>query len=888
MPFVERKPIASATLAQTVHVANPEGVALYHWPVEIQLPADWTLWSETADLSDLRIEEADGTDLDFWVEANDHGVLAVVWVRVPVLPAAGTTLLLTLRPGRAARVPTSLAPQCMPPTRAAGITIDLPTFPTDSSDANLGYCLHPSVVLAAGWLANSRPGLADITEVMINTPFPDPLVVTLKAGWDAHLCETPGLWTKKSGTWVWPDGTAEWPITEAGATDLARSLNRYHATLHPAATDSNLLVGPTPGGWSDPDLIWLPALNGGTLRAYFIFNGVNRILYYMDITSSNGAWADAGGTSTITATTPAPCQLAGIGDMSVDNVADPGDTGNIRCPRVLLEDAVFTLFMDSYNAAYITSLQRFTSADGITWTKQAKPVQHVPTGMSGVGHHPGFLSAGGVWWMLGSPGVISQRPGIDQQFVITWKSTDQGATWDPVLPLTVPYWTKPVSAATESYLIPYSCHPMINAAGEFVLHVGYNGPIGTAAMTDATWSPTVPRTVPAIRKVFWIEAFDASDYDTAAVNTADADSVKGVPAAGMTFKETTVTASVVGAELLWLDAIDARSPFGTGARIPLHYHMRTRLRSVDAQKIPVGASKPWILDDVSGGNAVVSYQNEATENEALIATGKAASLARTLDLRLYPAAPTLATLRVLRMDGVDFVAPENPFVPANTTGTTWYERFRPQTATTVNKSIGLEFVFFKPTVAGEPVATLGDAVVPPTLEEGVIIMADVSPGGWVATLDWTPGSAFPVRATDTPIATFVNGAQYLDLFWDQSASYVTLKDQDGSGTVVSIGYTTFDKIRIVVGSGPSGSLLGTWDAVNGAKSAAGVLTMGAMAPATMTLGACTGLAGDGEGQFNNLRRGSFKPSAAKALALAAEPASRGPEWGCGRIGFFGE
>jgi predicted GH43/DUF377 family glycosyl hydrolase len=77
-----------------VDVSNPCGADLSDHEVRILLDASFGFAAAAADGSDLRVTTADGTTLlDFWIETFDAAAESgCLWVRVPLLPIAGTTV----------------------------------------------------------------------------------------------------------------------------------------------------------------------------------------------------------------------------------------------------------------------------------------------------------------------------------------------------------------------------------------------------------------------------------------------------------------------------------------------------------------------------------------------------------------------------------------------------------------------------------------------------------------------------------------------------------------------------------------------------------------------------------------------------------------------------
>ena len=83
---------------RTITVPNPGATTLTDFQVKITLnsstPFDFT--KSKSDGSDIRVASDNGTTLiPFWIESWDDGAqLATLWVKVPIIPASGTTNIL--------------------------------------------------------------------------------------------------------------------------------------------------------------------------------------------------------------------------------------------------------------------------------------------------------------------------------------------------------------------------------------------------------------------------------------------------------------------------------------------------------------------------------------------------------------------------------------------------------------------------------------------------------------------------------------------------------------------------------------------------------------------------------------------------------------------------
>jgi len=107
----------SWTYRRAVSVPNPSGTDLTDFQVSIALGAgNFSFANALSDGSDIRITTSDGsTTIPFWIESwNPAGQSAIIWVKIPVLPAAGTSVFIYY--GNPAPVVTPPEPVETPPT----------------------------------------------------------------------------------------------------------------------------------------------------------------------------------------------------------------------------------------------------------------------------------------------------------------------------------------------------------------------------------------------------------------------------------------------------------------------------------------------------------------------------------------------------------------------------------------------------------------------------------------------------------------------------------------------------------------------------------------------------------------------------------------------------
>lgn len=79
-----------------VTISNPNSYGLMDFQVKIVLDSSWPGWDNVReDGADIRFATAGGTVIPYWIEKWDYvGQNAVVWVKVPSIPAGGTTIYL--------------------------------------------------------------------------------------------------------------------------------------------------------------------------------------------------------------------------------------------------------------------------------------------------------------------------------------------------------------------------------------------------------------------------------------------------------------------------------------------------------------------------------------------------------------------------------------------------------------------------------------------------------------------------------------------------------------------------------------------------------------------------------------------------------------------------
>jgi hypothetical protein len=510
-----------------VEVSNSSGATLYHYPVEIVLTTQIN-WAEIdPNFTSLRFFE-DTNAIDYWIEFLDYAnQKAVVWIRIPELPITGTTVYMNYssEPNDPYK-PVSYAAIC--PQPASRLT--LKSYPLDASGGNFSGC-HPCVVKApvGSWISTAKTGDSqNVFWVMSDTVLaPTVMAQVLHPAWTRNQTENPALWIcsdadPTSDNWSWPTGTANWPYTNSGS-NFNKALHRVNATLHPAGTNSNLIVAPNDiFPWSDPTMIWISASN--TLRVYFRYNITGNPLYYCDITSPvDSAWADVNGVSHLTFTYGA-CTIGGQPYTNSLVYA----TGEALAPSVfysakLSKYVLVTQMSAGTTAATEMPIVTLTSDDGIAWTVLKSAVLNNPTGLHRNAWHVGAMEADNKWFLFGDTSV-SMTQSAQPDRVMCWVSNDSGSSWEIQLPSCTPtedeFLTDP-SFYKVKFDNNYRPWPIWDENGYgFVLFCGSlqdgdgytTGSLGgEMVMRDATWNPYYKRQISPVNSVFSIMGIDFSD-----------------------------------------------------------------------------------------------------------------------------------------------------------------------------------------------------------------------------------------------------------------------------------------------------------------------------------------------------------------------------------------
>ena len=81
----------------SITVSNSLSTGLTDYQVKITLnTSNFNFNFANSDGSDIRVTQSDGTLVPFWIESWTPGTAASIWVKVPSIPASGSTTILSL------------------------------------------------------------------------------------------------------------------------------------------------------------------------------------------------------------------------------------------------------------------------------------------------------------------------------------------------------------------------------------------------------------------------------------------------------------------------------------------------------------------------------------------------------------------------------------------------------------------------------------------------------------------------------------------------------------------------------------------------------------------------------------------------------------------------
>jgi predicted GH43/DUF377 family glycosyl hydrolase len=122
---------------RAITVANPNATTLSDFQVMISLDNSFDFTKALTNGSDIRVTANDGTTLiPFWIETwNPSGILANIWIKVPSIPVAGTTVYLYYgNPNPTIDIP---APIEVPPTGPFTRAVGNPIVPSGATGTSL-------------------------------------------------------------------------------------------------------------------------------------------------------------------------------------------------------------------------------------------------------------------------------------------------------------------------------------------------------------------------------------------------------------------------------------------------------------------------------------------------------------------------------------------------------------------------------------------------------------------------------------------------------------------------------------------------------------------------------------------------------------------------------
>ena len=727
--FATVPPPPDANYVRSVSVSNPTGATRYHHSLEIVLDPNFNWVHIDANFTTLRFYDSQNNLLDYWIEHLDYaGQKAVIWVRIPQLDVNGTVL--TMGYGSVASEPyQSQSYTAMLKRPPSGLTLE--TYPKDHYGGNLS-CLHPCVVRAQGWMKNSVPDANDIQWVMVNTPYPH--VQWIDGPWTIALTENPALWVctdpNAQTGWQWPAGYSDWPQAPPGGDSFAKEMKRYDSVLHDETTKSNLLVAPPRimdgTNWKDPVMVWLPELNGGTLRVYFLYG--NGDLYCLDLTSAGSSWADSNGANLVSFggpnfDGPKICSInqgGSIIDFTSKNAREPGRT-EVVCPSVLQENGVWYMITVSDSSSQVNAvLQKWASSDGIIWTKDPqRPTIDYPTGIVGPPFHHGMLAYQGRWFLFGNTGVpvpTGSTKSHLQEYL--WVSEDQGETWQLQLPKCLS--RQGINGGfPEDFTTPYRFWPVYEQDKGLMVFAGFENSKagytysfgGTCLITDPNWSPVIKRPMPNINSVFWSYALDFSDPLVTAGLVTDSDDMMEWPEVvkkrlinGITVAVIDGKLRVSGSDFSGIQTFELGSMFS-------HYRLRADCDPTISSglKLLLGSTYHVALDvNNSNHQAIIKLRDWYGSVLGTVNSSSSFGTAGTYDYKIDVDGKD-AWFNVFRMESQDYL-PLEPMPAAIIPSHAFYNNiFGTLSLNQSNKWFGLYFGFARPGLPpeNEPSAELG-------------------------------------------------------------------------------------------------------------------------------------------------------------------------------------
>jgi hypothetical protein len=451
-----------------VEIDNTSGETLYHAAIEIDvLSQQLGIEPECPNFVDVRFytNEPERKLLCSWKYDQEDCTRATYYVRIPVLVPGLNSLILVYDESLPPQEVKSLVPRLL---ALDGLRLNLQTDPPNKET------VHPSVVVAEGWMTRLRPDSEpNVSRVLVDTMWPsDPSPYTVPEG-----LENPELWLSGDDgiTWSWPPDVninPAWP---------------YH---------NNWLVGPEfPGGYgADPEAIFLKAgsLPNGqplvdTLRVYYHATrqcGGCKIAF-IDVTSSNGAWSGVS-----------------ICGFNPTNLESSWNVSALLSPAIVQEsDGSLNMWVgEKWNNTIYMRL--YNSVDGVNFNLVGPLVLNLPKNLvltnGGLSPwHYDVIKAGQAYWMAASFGSSEFR----------MMRSEDGLNFELLLPTVLEkgysnHWFYPGTyRPTMLYIPDEGLEFYIGSSARTTSTPPVRG--GTGRWTDPNWSPDVGRAVEDIAMVFW-------------------------------------------------------------------------------------------------------------------------------------------------------------------------------------------------------------------------------------------------------------------------------------------------------------------------------------------------------------------------------------------------